>query len=168
MDMDIWISSFLIIFMLHNLEEIITIENWFKQTYPRVNKKIPSLVRNELNNNKDITSTQFAAVIFVFSIVVSVLIFIAVMIQHYYLFLGVSLFFAFNIFTHPLQALYLRCYTPGVLTSLFLIILYYSLFFFRFYNTDLFTMNSILGAMVVMVFFIPVFLLSHKIGEKWS
>ena len=168
MDIYVWILSFLIIFMLHNLEEIITIERWFGKTYPRVSRKIPSAVQKELKNYKDTTSTQFSVVVFVFSVFASALIGIAVITQQYYLFLGVSLFFALNIFTHPLQALYLRCYTPGLLTTLLLIIPYYSLFFYRFYNTDMLTLNSIFGAIAVMVFFIPIFLLSHKIGEKWG
>jgi len=154
--------------MLHNLEEIITIERWFQKTYPRINKKIPSFVKKELKNYKDITSLQFSVVIFVFSVFVSALILLSLITQHYYLFLGVSLFYALNIFTHPLQSLYLRCYTPGVLTSLILIIPYYSLFFYCYYNTNMFTISSILGAMTVMVFLVPVFLLSHKISEKWK
>lgn len=154
--------------MLHNLEEIITIERWFQKTYPRINNKIPPVVQKELNNYKNITSGQFSVVIFVFSVFVSVLILISVINQHYYLFLGINLFFALNIFTHPLQSLYLRCYTPGVLTSLFLIIPYYSLFFYRFYNTDMLTIDLIFGAVVVMICLMPIFLLSHKIGEKWS
>lgn len=163
----VWILLFLIIFMLHNLEEIITIESWFQKTYPRISKKVPSFVQKEFNNYKNITSVQFAVVIFVFSVFITVLILISIITQHDYLFLGVILFFALNIFTHPLQSLYLKCYTPGVLTSLFLIIPYYSLFFYRFYNTDMFTINSVLGAMVVIILLIPAFLLSHKIGEKW-
>lgn len=167
MDIYFFTSFFIIIFMLHNLEEVITIEKWFKTTYPLVQNRIPSFIQKELKNYKDITSVQFSIVIFVFSIFVSVLVLIAVITQHYYLFLGVNFFYALNIFTHPLQSLYLRCYTPGVLSSLFLIIPYYSLFFYRYYNTDMLTNSSILGAMAVMVFLVPVFLLSHKIGEKW-
>lgn len=154
--------------MLHNLEEIITIERWFQKTYPQISKRIPSFAQKEIEKVKDITSAQFAVVVFVFSIFISALILMAVLTQHYYLFLGVSLLFAVNIFTHPLQTLYLRCYTPGVLTSLLLIIPYYSLFFYRFYNTELLSLDSIVGAIVVMVFLIPVFLISHKIGEKWN
>ncbi|MFD2627688.1 HXXEE domain-containing protein [Oceanobacillus kapialis] len=168
MDLNLWVLTFLIIFMLHNLEEIITIEKWIQKTYPRVSRMIPLFVQKELKKYKDITSAKFAVVVFVFSVFTSILILIAVITQHYYLFLGVNLLFAINIFTHPLQALYLRCYTPGVLTSFLLIIPYYSLFFYQFKNTDILTLSSIVGAIVVMVFLIPVFFISHKIGEKWS
>ncbi len=168
MDIHIWILSFLIIFMLHNLEEIITVEKWFQNTYPRVRYHIPSSIQKELNRYKSITSVQFAVVVLVFSVFVCTLIVIAIITQHYYMFLGINLLFALNIFTHPLQALYLRGYTPGVLTSLLLIIPYYSLFFYRFHNTDLLTLDSIFYAIAFMVFLIPLFLVSHKIGEKWN
>lgn len=68
------------------------------------------------------TSARFAVAIFMLSVFVSALLLIAVMTQHDYLFLGINLFFTINIFTHPLQSVFLRCYTPGVLTSLLLII----------------------------------------------
>ena len=168
LDINIWISSFLVIFMLHNLEEITTIEDWFQQTYPRMINKIPPSIQKELSQYKNITSKQFSIVIFVFSIFISVFILVAVMTQHYYLFLGVSLFFALNIFSHPIQTLYFRSYTPGILTSIILIIPYYILFFYRFYNTDSFTMGSIFRAVIVMILFIPLFFFSHKIGKKWS
>ena len=131
-------------------------------------KRIPSFAQKELENYTEITSAQFSVVVFVFSVFCSALIWIAAMTQHYYLFLGVNLLFAVNIFTHPLQSFYLRCYTPGLLTSLLLIIPYYCLFFYRFYNTNMFTLNSIVGAIVVMILLIPIFLLSHKMGEKWK
>ncbi|WP_281392557.1 HXXEE domain-containing protein [Salicibibacter cibi] len=98
----------------------------------------------------------------------SALILITVMTQHFFIFLGLNLFFAVNILTHPLQALYLRCYTPGLWTTILLIIPYNVLFFYHFSKAGFLTMNAILGALIVMFFLILVFLLSHKIGEKWS
>lgn len=75
-----------------NLEEIRTIERWFQTTYLRVSKKIPSVIQKELNDYKDISSAQFSVVIFVFSVFNSALIWIAVLLQHDYLFLGVKFF----------------------------------------------------------------------------
>src|SRR5699024_11686794 len=85
--------------MLHNLEEIIMIERWFQKAYPLVHERIPSFIQKELSNFKDITSAQFSIVVFVFSVFSSAFILIAVITQHYYLFLGVNLLFALNIFT---------------------------------------------------------------------
>lgn len=168
MDIYIWMLTFIIIFMLHNLEEIITIERWFQKTYPRVKKRNPLFIQKQLKNNEQITTVQFSLVIFVFSLFVSLFILIAVVTQHDFIFLGVSLFFVLNIFTHPLQSLYLRCYTPGVFTSIILIIPYYTLYFYHFYNSDMFSLKSMIGAILMIVILILVFFLSHKIGKRWA
>ncbi|WP_163580722.1 HXXEE domain-containing protein [Gracilibacillus saliphilus] len=167
MDIQTWIVSFLIIFMLHNLEEIIMIESWFKKTYPRVKKKIPAFAQAELNRYKDITSSQFSVVVFVFSVIISIFILISVITEHYFIFLGVNLFFALNMFTHPLQSLFLRCYTPGVWTTILLILPYNILLFYHYYMGGILTVNTIAGSLVVMILLVPGFLISHKITEKW-
>lgn len=162
------ILLFIIIFMLHNLEEIMTIEQWFNNTYPRVSQKIPSFVQKEIQNFKNNTATQFSVVVFVLSIAFSALIIIIVMTNYFFIFLGLNLLFALNIFTHPLQAIYLRCYTPGLWTTLILIIPYNILFFYHYSNAGLLTINALLSSFIVMLFLIIIFFFSHKIGEKWS
>ncbi|RFA36332.1 HXXEE domain-containing protein [Virgibacillus dokdonensis] len=164
--MDIFIFIFLIIFMLHNLEEIIMVERWMKKTYPRVKHKVPPFMQKELDDFKDITAAQFAIVVFGVSILASILLLISLTNEQYYLFLGISLAFAINIFSHPLQSLLLWCYTPGVITSIFLIIPYYILLFNHLYATDMVNLNMFLGALVVVTLFILVFLFSQKIGKK--
>jgi len=168
MNIYFFILSFIIIFMLHNLEEIMTIERWFKNTYPRINKRIPTFAKKEISNFESITAAQFSVVVFVLSVAFSALLLIAVMTQYFFIFLGLNLLLAINIFTHPLQALYLRCYTPGLLTTLLLIIPYNVLFFSYFSKVGLLTMYAFLGSLIVMFFLILVFLLSHKIGGKWG
>ncbi|GGA80480.1 HXXEE domain-containing protein [Ornithinibacillus halotolerans] len=168
MDIQIWVLAFIMIFMLHNLEEIITVERWMKKTYPQIRSKIPSFAQSEIEKNKDITSAQFAVVVLALSVLASAFLLVAVLTEQYYLFLGIALVFAVNIFSHPLQSLFLRCYTPGVVTSIVLVIPFYSLFFYQFYNTDLFSMSNIIGAIIVIIIFIPVFLISHKLGKMWK
>lgn len=168
MDMSTWMIAFLIIFMLHNLEEIITIETWMNKTYPQISHKIPSLIQKEIEKFKHMTAIRFSVVVFVLSIACSAVILIAAITQHYYFFLGLSLFFAINIFTHPLQSLYLKCYTPGVWTTITLIIPYYILFSFNILKSNLLTTNTIVGSFVVMLLFIPVFIFSQMVGEKWN
>lgn len=129
--MNVWMLIFVIIFMLHNLEEIISVEKWFQKTYPRVRNRIPSLIQQQLDQI-GMTTVRFAVVVFVISILASILLLISVWTEQYYFFFGISFFFALNIFTHPLQSLLLRCYTPGLLTTVVLIIPYYGLFFFNF------------------------------------
>ncbi|WP_077301742.1 HXXEE domain-containing protein [Virgibacillus pantothenticus] len=168
MDIHVLILTFLIIFMLHNLEEIITIERWFKNTYPRIRGRIPVPVQKVIDDFSNITAAQFAVAVLMISLVASLLLIITVTTQHYFLFLGLNMLFAINIFTHPIQSLLLRCYTPGVWTTLLLILPYNIIFFYHFYIEGLLTRNMILSGLVVMVICMPFVFLGHKIAEKWK
>lgn len=143
------------------------VESWMQKTYPQNRNRVPSFVQNELENNKEMTTRQFSVVVFIVSVFASIGITISLITQYYFVFLGISFFFAINIFSHPLQSLYLKRYTPGVITSLLLVIPYYGMFFYHFYDTELFALKTIVAALVLVVVFIPLFLLGHKIGEKF-
>lgn len=166
MDTNTLILIFLVIFMLHNLEEIIMVERWAKRNYPRVKDRIPSYFQKTIDDLKDITAVQFAIVVFIVSVFGSILILVAVIGDYMFLFFGLAMVFGLNIFTHPLQSLFLRTYTPGVLTSIFLVIPYYIILFNHFYSEDIVNMKMVLGGLVVVALFIPVFILSHIIGER--
>lgn len=167
MDVHFLMCVFLIIFMLHNLEEIITIEKWLKHTYPRKKEQIPLFFQKEIENAKDMTAIQFSVAVFVVSIFASIVIIISLITEHYFIFLGLNMFFALNIFTHPIQSLLLKCYTPGVWTSILLIIPYNIVFFNYFYMEGMLTLHTFLAGLALFVLGIPILLLSHKIAEKW-
>lgn len=166
MDTNTLILIFLVIFMLHNLEEIIMVERWAKRNYPRVKDRIPSYFQKTIDDLKDITAVQFAIVVFIVSVFGSIIILVGVIGDYMFLFFGLAMVFGLNIFTHPLQSLFLRTYTPGVLTSIFLVIPYYIILFNHFYSEDIVNMKMVLGGLVVVALFIPVFILSHIIGER--
>lgn len=166
MDTNTLILIFLVIFMLHNLEEIIMVERWAKRNYPRVKDRIPSYFQKTIDDLKDITAVQFAIVVFIVSVFGSILILVAVIGDYMFLFFGLAIIFALNIFTHPLQSLFLKTYTPGVITSILLVIPYYVIFFNYFYTKNLINMKMVLGALVIFVLFIPAFILSQTLGRK--
>lgn len=166
MDTNTLILIFLVIFMLHNLEEIIMVERWAKRNYPRVKDRIPSYFQKTIDDLKDITAVQFAIVVFIVSVFGSILILVGVIGDYMFLFFGLAIIFALNIFTHPLQSLFLKTYTPGVITSILLVIPYYVIFFNYFYTKNLINMKMVLGALVIFVLFIPAFILSQTLGRK--
>lgn len=152
--------------MLHNLEEIIMVERWAKRNYPRVKDRIPSYFQKTIDDLKDITAVQFAIVVFIVSVFGSIIILVGVIGDYMFLFFGLAIIFALNIFTHPLQSLFLKTYTPGVITSILLVIPYYVIFFNYFYTKNLINMKMVLGALVIFVLFIPAFILSQTLGRK--
>lgn len=167
MDIMEWMIIFILIFMLHNLEEVVMVEKWIGRIYPRVVDKVPLFIQKELNNNKNMTSTQFAWVVLLVSIFASILMMVAIFTEHYSLFVGLNFIFALNVFTHPLQSLFLRAYTPGLITSLLLIIPYNILFINFFARSEYFTYDTVVVSVILFIIFIPVFFLCHRLAERW-
>lgn len=168
MDINLLIWSFLIIFVLHNFEEIILIERWFRKTYPVIRERIPLFVQREVDSYRTMTAIQFSIVVCILTILASVLIVITIVTEHYFLFLGLNIIFALNIFSHPLQSIMLKSYVPGLWTTLLLIIPYNIIAFFEFYNQGILNEKTIIYSLFIIIPFIPVFLISHKLGEKWA
>ncbi len=112
------------------------------------------------------TSVQFSIVLCILSIAVSALILVTVITEQYVLFFGLNKIFALNIFTHPLQSLLLKCYVPGLWTTLLLIIPYNIIVYMQFYTQGLLNLTIGIKALFVIILFIPVFIISHMIGGK--
>ncbi|WP_152657996.1 HXXEE domain-containing protein [Oceanobacillus sp. CFH 90083] len=166
MDINTLIWSFLIVFMLHNFEEIIMIESWFHKKYPKTRERIPSFAIKELEKYKTMTSVQFSIVVCILSIVAAALILVTVITEQYFIFFGLNMIFALNIFTHPLQSLLLRCYVPGLWTTLLLIIPYNIIVYMQYYHHGILNLTTVIYSLIVIILFIPLFIVSHIIGEK--
>lgn len=168
MDINLLIWSFLIIFMIHNFEEIITIEKWFQKTYPNIRERFPAVARKEIEKMKVTSAATFSIAVCVLFIVASALVIITIITEQYFLFIGLNIFFALNIITHPVQSLFLRTYVPGVLTTFILIIPYNVILFNELITLGLMDFSTIGRALIVTILFIPMLLISHKIAEKWN
>ncbi|WP_055106497.1 HXXEE domain-containing protein [Paenibacillus ihumii] len=168
MDINFWIWMFLIVFMLHNFEEIFTIEYWFNRIYPVTKERIPLYIIQQMEKSKSMTAGQFTIAVFVLFLVVSVLLIISVTTKFYFLFLGANIFFAINIIIHPIQALFLRRYVPGLWTSVVLILPYNLILFKMLYQEDMLDTSMIILSLIVGALFVPLLLLSHKIADLWK
>lgn len=168
MDIHFWIWMFLIVFMLHNFEEIFTIEYWFNMVYSDTKEHIPSYIIQQMEESKSMTAGQFTMAVCVLFLAVSVLLIISVTTELYFLFLGANIFFALNIITHPIQALFLRRYVPGLWTSIVLILPYNLILFRVLYQEDMLDTRMIILSLIVGTLFVPLLLLSHKIADLWK
>lgn len=168
MEMNFWIWMFLVVFMIHNFEEIFTIEYWYKKIYPRLQERLPNLVRQQLESIKTMTAGQFTMAVFVLFIPVTVLLIISVTTEQYFLFLGVNLFFALNILIHPLQALFLKRYVPGLWTAVFVILPYNLMLFPILERADVWDTRSIVCSILVVLLLLPTVPLGHKVAEYWQ
>ncbi|MFT9819209.1 HXXEE domain-containing protein [Lysinibacillus sp. NPDC056185] len=118
----IWL--FVVIFMLHDFEEIITVENWSQKTN--------HLVKNTNNNLKlliwkfwNINSHSFAKRdVFIFLVTSSIVFFKVQFIENNWtaiLFISFLCFVLLHNLVHILQTIILKTYTPGLYTTLFLV-----------------------------------------------
>lgn len=160
----VWL--FIVAFVLHDLEEIIWVEPWIKKNRDKVFTKLPTLIKRRVEKIFNITSSQFAVAVLLEFIIFIPFTFIAAEHGNYFFFLAFNTLFFLHVFTHVGQTIYMRMYTPGVVSSV-LIVLPYTLFLFnRLINEELVTWNEILWSIPVGVIWLPIVLLGHELGRK--
>lgn len=160
----VWL--FIVVFLLHDLEEIIYVESWIKKNRNQVISKVPAKVGKRLDKIFNITSGQFAVAVLLEFIIFIPFVFIAAEQEKFFVFLSFNTLFFLHVFTHVGQSIYLKMYTPGVVSAL-LLVLPYSIYLFDTLITDnLVTWTEILLSIPVGLLIIPVVLLGHELGRK--
>ncbi len=128
----IWL--FLVIFMLHDFEEIISVENWSRKTFyltENTSNRLKKLIWNFWNIN----SHSFAKRDVVIFLVISTIVFMKV--QYIdsrliaILFLSLLCLVLLHNLVHIIQTLILKTYTPGLYTAIGLVTPYTLYLFYR-------------------------------------
>jgi hypothetical protein len=166
--MIVWI--FPLSFLIHDLEEILTVKGFIRSNKDRIVSLLPQRLGGFVQKQFDLTTVQFSvAVAFVFIFVISS----TYLATHYkfaegtlrYLFIIVAVFFL-HVFTHIGQALILRTYTPGVITSVLIILPYTSFVLFRLFREHLIDWNFALANIPFVLLAFPIILGAHSIARK--
>lgn len=157
---------FLAVFMIHDLEEIIWIEPWFKKNYTKVSHTIPGTFQSLLKSMASITSSQFAVAVGIEFILFIPITFFAAEYHQFLIFIGVNSILFLHVFTHVGQSLYIKMVTPGVITSIFIVLPYSAYLFYRLLNEGLIDWNLILLSIPIGLLIIPVVLVGHFIGKR--
>ena len=164
----VWL--FPVFFLIHDLEEILTVKSFMSRNKDRIVPLLPQKLAVFVQKQFDLTTVQFSvAVAFVFLFVISS----TYLATHYnfdegalrYLFIIVAVFFL-HVFTHVEQALILRTYTPGVITSVLIILPYTSYVFFRLFREHLIDWNFVLVNIPFVLLALPIILGTHFIASK--
>ena len=115
---------FVVVFMLHDFEEIINVENWSQKTNHLVkntNSKLKLLIWKFWN----IDSHSFAKRdVFIFLVSSSIVFLKVQFIDNHWtavVFLSFLSFVLFHNFVHIIQTIILKTYTPGLYTAVFLV-----------------------------------------------
>ena len=157
---------FLAVFMIHDLEEIIWIEPWFKKNYKKVAHAIPGTAQSLLKSMASITSSQFAVAVGIEFILFIPITFWAAEYHQFFIFIGVNSILFLHVFTHIGQSLYVKMVTPGVITAILIVLPYSVYLFYRLLNESLIDWNLILQSIPIGLIVLPVVLVGHFIGKR--
>ncbi|MFD2444982.1 HXXEE domain-containing protein [Bacillus sp. CGMCC 1.16607] len=160
----IWM--FLVAFMLHDFEEIIRIEPWFRKNSNQIYNKIPKRFHKNFYTFSSMTSSRFSIAVCTEFIVFIPVTFWAVEKGSYLLFLGFNVILLLHVFMHVGQALFLRMLVPGVVTAVVITLPYSIYLFYRLLDEDLIEMADILLSAPFGLLLIPILWIGHKLGDK--
>lgn len=166
----IWL--FPIIFVFHDFEEIIMMEKWLKLNTAKLNERLPQKWADRVSEQFSMTTAQFSAAVLIIFLVVSSSTFMASQyiqngpLGNIYFFTSVVLVFFIHVFTHIGQSIYLRSITPGVVTSIFLVLPYSFVMLKTLLELHLINWNTLLLALPFGLLMIPTVLFAHWVGKK--
>ncbi|MDR4888223.1 HXXEE domain-containing protein [Fredinandcohnia sp. QZ13] len=169
LDLKTLIWLFPIIFIFHDLEEIITIESSMaanKDNYPKTNfVELTFRMRKKLGS----TAAQLAVSATWILLIIS---FTAVMTAHFsstrgdfLLFIAILNLFVLQAFMHIVQTIMFRAYTPGIITSLFLLTPYCFVTYYFLVEYGQMDWHLLFTSLPVSLILILVFLVGNLLGR---
>lgn len=160
----IWL--FPVTFMLHDFEEIIFVESWFKKNYVRLEPMVPDRMKPMFHDLSKTTAAQFSIPVLMQLIVYMIASFLVVEHQFYGLFLGVNILMFLHVFMHLGQSAFFRTYALGVGTAL-LITLPYSLYlFYRLLNENIVAFKDLIYSLPYGLITVVILWAGHEIAPK--
>ncbi|CAM4295736.1 MAG: HXXEE domain-containing protein [Paenibacillus macerans] len=160
----VWL--FIVAFVIHDLEEIIWVEPWMKKNARRVAPALPLRMRPAFEKMSRLTSSQFAVAVLMEFIIFIPFTYIAAEKGRFFMFLAFNTLFFLHVFTHLGQSLYLRKYTPGVVTAVLVVLPYTVYLFSRLLGEKWVTWGEILFSVPVGFILAPCVLLGHELGRR--
>lgn len=168
-DLNTLIWLFPIIFIFHDLEEIITIESSMaamKNNYPKTNfVELTVRMREKLGSTAAQLAISAAWILLIIS-------FTAVMTAHFstnggsfLLFTAILNLFVLQAFMHIVQTIKFRGYTPGIITSLFLLIPYCLITYDSLVKNGQIDWHLLFSSIPVSLIMILVFLVGNLLGR---
>ncbi|QRG68902.1 HXXEE domain-containing protein [Brevibacillus choshinensis] len=164
-----WIWLLLVVFVLHDLEELIVVESWLQKNKGVVMKKAPRWFKGMIEPSLTMTTAQFAvAVTCIFCVLaLAVLLTICTWEQRTFLpFFLVCLHVLFlHTFTHIGQSLLLRSYTPGVVTAVALALPYSLYTYSCLFAEDVISWQLVGSTLPYVLLIVPLLYGAHRLGQ---
>ncbi|REE67304.1 uncharacterized protein with HXXEE motif [Paenibacillus taihuensis] len=160
----IWL--FIATFMIHDFEEIIFVERWMGRNYLSARSALPKPLRRWFDSFQNIKSSQFAVAVALEFIIFIPTTIMAADFHHFLLFIGFNAILFIHVFTHISQSLFLRMYTPGVITAVFVTLPYSIYLFYRLSDLGILNWVMFSNSLNVGVILLPLVFFGHIIGRK--
>lgn len=168
-----WIWLFLIVFMLHDFEEIITVETWLTRNKTKVLHRFPSLATRYqavFERRFAMKTAQFSfAVAWIFVLLSFITLYTSESLSRggSFLFYVAALHVLFgNVWTHVIQSVVLRGYTPGVVTAVIFALPYTLYMYSRLLAEEYITWSLIWTALPLSIALLPVVFFGLLLGRK--
>ncbi len=172
MDIQTLIWIFPIVFVFHDFEEIILLESWVAKSRDKIKKVLPERMANKVLAQFSMTTAQMSVAVLIVFLFVSSSTFMA---SQYVMdgaggnitfFTAVVLVFFIHVFTHVGQSIFFKSITPGVITSIFLVLPYSLIMLNALLDHNIINWDTILICLPFVLLAIPIVLAAHWIGKR--
>ncbi|MBS4176507.1 HXXEE domain-containing protein [Lederbergia citrea] len=164
----IWL--FPIIFMFHDLEEIITVENFMTKYKNRVPKTVLERLALTIKKKLGMKSAQLSITAVWILLIISFITFMTAyhlpIGGNFLLFTAVLNVFFLQTFSHIGQTVIFRGYTPGVITALVIVIPYSLLTYYWLFELNLIDGQLIFESIPFSILMVPIFLIGNLLGSR--
>lgn len=150
--------------MIHDFEEIIWVESWMKKHFEIVHAAVPKPLKKDFESFRGIQSAQFSVAVALEFVLFIPVTWLAGDYGHSLFFIGFNVILFIDVFIHLAQSLFLKLYTPGVVTAVFVTLPYSVFLFYRLFKACLADWGSLLISLPAGIPLLPLVLLGHKLG----
>jgi hypothetical protein len=107
-----------VVFMVHDFEEIIMIQPWLARNAANLNRRFPKMAGKLISQYQKLSTSSFALAVAVEFILLSFLTYLTVERELYSLWAGILLGYFIHLLAHIGQFIVYRRYVPAIFTSL--------------------------------------------------
>ena len=116
-ELELIISLFPLVFMIHEFEEIICLKRWVSKNGLWLTSKYPKLTK-QVTHLGQLSVSAFTVAVLEEFVLVSIITVLALTLQWYSVWIAAITAFTFHVFLHIIQSGIIRKYIPAIITSL--------------------------------------------------
>jgi len=159
---------FVVVFAMHDLEEIITVEGWFARHAERLKVRFPASVYAYIQRHASVRASEMAVAVYVVLLCVVGSVFAASQSMAgagMIAFVAMLNVFFIHVFSHVGMAIATRSFTPGVTTAVAFVLPYTLYAYHRLLKDSVIDWPTIWYSLPFGLLLLPIVLFAHKLGS---